>query len=56
MAPLPLHFAGDGHGVVKWNVYHEKKADVGNASDFRVADKLQRYESIDLIHLSFTPV
>jgi len=44
MAVLPLCLAGDGHAVGKWNAYHEKKAGVGNASDFNVADKLQCYK------------
>ena len=56
MATLPLYFAGDGHGAVKWNVYYEKKADVGNASDLNVADKLQRHKSVGLILASFAPV
>jgi|AntAceMinimDraft_16_1070373.scaffolds.fasta_scaffold27119_3 hypothetical protein len=56
MAVLPLCLAGDGHAVVKRNVCHEKKADVGNASGFNVAGKLQCYKRTDLILLSFTPV
>ena len=48
--------ADDGHAVIKRNVCHEKKAHVGNASGFNVADKLQYYKRTDLILLSFTVV
>jgi len=33
MAILPLCLAGEGHALVKRDVYHEKKADVGNATN-----------------------